>query len=92
MSFFEAGMLICFGSAWPFAIYRTWKSRSNHGKSVHFLWILELGYLLGMIHKVLYSRDVVFFLYLMNFLMVGTDMIFFYRNERIEKMHKKDLS
>ena len=34
MSIFEAIMLICFGAAWPFSIYKSYTSRENTGKSI----------------------------------------------------------
>ena len=40
MSFFEAGMLICFGASWPFAVAKTYKSKSVKGKSRLFLSLI----------------------------------------------------
>ena len=37
MSIFEAGMLICFGASWPFAVMKTYKTKSVKGKSRLFL-------------------------------------------------------
>jgi len=37
MSIFEALMMIFFGLAWPFSIYKSYKSKSNNGKSLWFL-------------------------------------------------------
>ena len=28
MSIFEAGMIFCFGASWPFALYKTFKTKS----------------------------------------------------------------
>lgn len=78
MSIFEAGMMICFGASWPFQVAKTYKTKQVKGKSILFLWLVELGYVLGMIHKALYSPDIVFFLYLLNFVLVGTDMVLYY--------------
>lgn len=82
MSIFEALMLICFGAAWPFSIYRSWKSGTSEGKSLFFLLILLGGYLSGIIHKVKYSYDHVIFLYILNFTMVGIDTLLFFRNKK----------
>ena len=84
MSIFEAGMLLCFGSAWPVNIYKSLKSRSTGGKSLMFLFILEAGYIFGIINKLVYSRDIVLFLYILNFLMISMDIILYYRNKRLE--------
>lgn len=82
MSFFEAGMLICFGASWPFAVAKTYKSKSVKGKSRLFLSLIILGYLFGMINKILNSVDIVFWLYVVNLLLVSTDLYFclLYRN------------
>lgn len=85
MSIFEAIMMLCFGMAWPFSLYRSYVSRSNKGKSVGFLYVVIIGYAAGITHKLLYSRDYVIYLYLLNALMVTTDIILYYRNRRIEK-------
>ena len=76
MSFFEAGMLICFGISWPFAVRKTFKTKSVKGKSKLFLFLIILGYIFGMINKILNSMDIVFWLYVVNLLLVGTDFIF----------------
>lgn len=77
-------MLICFGAAWPFSIYRSVKSRSTHGKSLLFLLVLILGYLAGILNKLLYHYDAVVYLYLLNALMVSTDALLWLRNRRLE--------
>ena len=89
MSIFEAGMLICFGMAWPVSIIRSYKSRSTKGKSPVFSIVVLLGYLSGMIHKLLYSNDIVMYLYLLNFVMVSIDLILWFRNAQIEKNEGK---
>ena len=84
MSVFEIIMMGCFGMAWPVSIYKSYTSRQTKGKSVAFLFILVAGYIAGIIHKLLYSRDGVIFLYILNALMVFADIALFYRNKRIE--------
>jgi len=85
MSLFEAGMLLCFGLAWPVNIYKSFKSRSTKGKSVSFLFIILIGYVLGITHKLLYNRDIILVLYIVNFLMVMTDIVLYYCNYHREK-------
>ncbi len=84
MSVFEALMLICFGTAWPFAVYRSWRSRSTGGKSALFLYVIFAGYVSGTIHKILYSFDPVIWLYVANGVMVAADIALYHRNRRIE--------
>lgn len=85
MSIFEAIMLLCFGAAWPFSIWKSCKSRSNEGKSMKFMIVVEVGYLSGMLHKWLYSFDLVFFLYALNFMLVLTDILLYRRNARLAR-------
>ena len=75
MSMFEAGMLVCFGASWPFAVYKTWKSKTSAGKSMVFLWLVFIGYLSGILHKVVYNMDLVVFLYAANAILVLTDLV-----------------
>lgn len=75
-------MLICFGAAWPFSIYRSYKSKSVKGKSFIFLFVVFIGYIAGILHKVFYNFDNVIYLYTLNMVMVGIDMGLFLRNRR----------
>ena len=83
MSIFEMIMLVCFGVAWPFSIIKSYKSRDNNGKSVVFLFIVVIGYISGIVHKLMYSSDGVIFLYILNAIMVSTDITLYYRNQRL---------
>jgi hypothetical protein len=84
-SIFEAGMLICFGLAWPTSIIKSLRSKSAKGKSGVFSFIVIIGYLCGIIHKFMYSRDIVLILYFINIVMVTTDLMLWFRNKRFEK-------
>jgi len=83
MSIFEAIMLVCFGAAWPFSIYKSYVSRSVQGKSAFFLLIVLLGYVAGIMHKLLYQYDMVIYLYILNFIMVSVDFLLYLRNSRL---------
>lgn len=93
MSIFEALMMLGFGIAWPFNIYRSVKTKTAAGKSFLFMITIELAYICGMIHKILYNFDLVFWLYVLNFLMVLTDIILMIRNSRIDafREHRRQL-
>ncbi len=82
LSVYEAIMLICFGASWPFALYKTFKTKSTKGKSAKFLILVIIGYLAGVIHKILYSYDFVIWLYVLNMIMVSSDLVMYiiYRN------------
>lgn len=85
MSIFEAGMLLCFGAAWPMNILKSLRSRTAAGKSVLFQWAILIGYICGITNKILYDRDIVLALYILNFLMVATDTILIYRNRALDR-------
>ena len=80
MSVFEIIMLLCFGAAWPFSIYKSYTSRKNAGKSVIFLLIVLVGYAAGVLHKIFHSLDFVIYLYILNGAMVIADIGIYYRN------------
>ncbi|MGM0418796.1 MAG: hypothetical protein ACQEQS_08755 [Thermodesulfobacteriota bacterium] len=85
MSFFEILMLLCFGSAWPASIYKSFTSRDNSGKSLAFMIIIFTGYISGFFHKLFYNYDYVIWLYIFNACLVATDMALYYRNSKIVK-------
>jgi hypothetical protein len=79
LSPYEAGMLLCFGASWPFALYKTWKTKSSQGKSFVFLWLVFLGYLSGILHKIFFRMDLIIVLYILNAAMVLADTLLSYR-------------
>jgi len=85
MPIFEIAMLLCFGAAWPFSIYRSYTSRSTRGKSVVFLWIVWIGYVFGILNKWFAGLDYVVCFYLLNLGMVSIDIGLYYRNRRMVK-------
>ncbi|RKY56866.1 MAG: hypothetical protein DRP93_00435 [Candidatus Neomarinimicrobiota bacterium] len=89
MSHFEIIMLICFGAAWPFSIYRSWVSRSTKGKSLLFMIIVMVGYIAGVLHKIYFDHDLVIYLYGLNFFMVAVDVVLYFRNRAKEKKNEK---
>jgi len=89
MSIFEAVMLLCFGMAWPFSIYKSWKTKENGSKSLIFLTALIIGYISGIIHKIMYNFDGVIFLYILNAVMVFIEIIFFIQNKKRFKLENE---
>lgn len=74
MSIFEGLMILCFGASWPFALWKTYKTKDVKGKSIRFLVLILIGYMFGIIHKILCNTDIVIWLYFINFAMIGTDL------------------
>ncbi|NLU10944.1 MAG: hypothetical protein GXW90_08450 [Tepidanaerobacter acetatoxydans] len=88
MSIFEVIMLVCFGMAWPMNIYKSLTTKSVEGKSCLFLYAIAIGYLSGIIHKIVYSRDIVLVLYVINLIMVSTDIFLYHRNVRLMRQNR----
>lgn len=82
---FEFLMLCCFGFSWPFSIMKSITSKSTKGKSLLFMVLIELGYIFGIIHKVLNSFNWVTYVYAVLFFVVLVDICLYFRNARIEK-------
>jgi hypothetical protein len=80
VSVFEIAMLVCFGAAWPVSIYKSLKTRAVAGKSLIFLIIVLVGYMAGVLHKLIFHYDLVIFLYALNALMVSVDIVLYLRN------------
>ena len=85
MGGFEFMMLVCFGFSWPFSILKSIRSRSTKGKSLVFMLLVLCGYIFGLIHKLLYSRDWVIWAYAAAMLLVVIDLLLYVRNWRDER-------
>lgn len=83
-SIFEISMLVCFGVSWPINIYKSITSKTAKGKSVMFLVIIWIGYICGIAHKFLYSRDIVLILYVFNLVLVSIDFVLTMRNRALD--------
>lgn len=84
MSPFEIVMLVCFGSAWPFSIHKSWTTRRVGSKSLIFLFALFVGYIAGILHKIFFLFDLVIVLYAVNGTMVAIDIALYFRNRYLE--------
>ncbi len=82
----EAAMLVCFGSSWPFQVFKTWRSKTAAGKSLLFLSLLLTGYVCGFFGKLLREVDWVALLYVCNAALVSTDLILSLRYRKRDKL------
>lgn len=78
-SVFEILMLLCFAFSWPFSIIKALKTKMVIGKSPIFMIIIIIGYIMGIIHKLLYNNDFVLYLYILNALIVSFDLFLYYK-------------
>lgn len=83
--FFECIMLICFGLSWPISVYKSFTSRSTKGKSVVFILAILIGYIAGIIGKIAGNLiNYVLVLYIINVVMVLTDLVMYFLNKKAE--------
>lgn len=89
--FLEAGMIILFGVSWPLNVIKSITSKSTNGKSLLFLLLIELGYISGVLGKIISNSITwVFVFYIFNFIMVSLDLILYFINRNKEKKYKAD--
>lgn len=77
-SIWEVLFLVCFAISWPVSIAKSLRTKVVIGKSPLFMSLIILGYIFGITHKFLYSKDIVVFLYIFNALLVSTDLFLYY--------------
>jgi len=81
---FELIMLICFGSSWPFAIAKTLRTNVVKGKSPVFLILILIGYIAGILNKLVTNLDYVIWLYCLNGSMVLIEIALYIRYEKVD--------
>ena len=93
----EIVMILCFGASWPFNVAKSFRARTAKGKSLLFLILIEVGYIAGIAAKLtnpVYmaafgEKWYVLFFYVLNFTMVGVDVVLYFHNKRLDKMAGK---
>jgi hypothetical protein len=83
----EAVMFICFGLSWPVSLVKTLRTKRVTGKSPLFLVLIIIGYICGITHKLIASRDIVILLYLVNLSMILADLGLYLRYSIKEQAH-----
>lgn len=85
VSICETIMLICFGLSWPISVYKSATSRSTKGKSAVFTVAIILGYVAGIVGKLVGGTlNYTFALYLINLAFVSVDLVLYFVNRRRE--------
>lgn len=86
----EIMMVVAFGLSWPNNIITTLKNKSTKGKSLAFLLFIDFGYVCGIVAKLLSPsfKWYVMFFYVLNFIMVSTDLILYFYYRKKEKTGK----
>lgn len=83
---FEFIMLACFGLSWPISVYKSIKSKSTQGKSVVFIIAIIIGYISGIIGKIVNNQlNYVLIIYCFNLIVVSVDLVLYFINRKREK-------
>lgn len=86
----EVLMMLSFGSAWPFSISKSYRSRTAKGKSPIFLIILMVGYIFGILAKITAGNlNYVVFFYILNLGLVLTDFLLYLRNRQLDQARER---
>lgn len=93
----EVIMIVSFGASWPLNVIKSYKARTIKGKSLAFLCLIFFGYIAGISSKLLnpvYMASIsekwyVLFFYVLNLVMVGTDLILYIRNYKLDKQSEQ---
>ena len=89
----EIIMIVSFGASWPLNVLKSYRARSTKGKSLAFLFLIFFGYIAGITSKLVNEAYMasfaqkwyVLFFYVLNFIMVGADLVMYVRNYRLDK-------
>lgn len=93
----EIIMIVSFGASWPMNVMKSYKARTTKGKSLAFLCLIFFGYIAGIASKLINESYMnsfsqkwyVLFFYVLNLIMVGADIIIYFRNKRLDKLSEK---
>ena len=90
---FEIIMIVSFGASWPLNVIKSYKTKTTKGKSLGFLLLIFFGYIAGITSKLInpvYMEQIgekwyVLFFYVLNFVMVGADLVLYAINYKHDK-------
>ena len=90
----EIIMIVSFGASWPMNVMKSYRARTAKGKSLAFLCLILFGYVAGITSKLVNEAYMaafaqkwyVLFFYVLNFLMVGVDLMLYIRNHKLDKL------
>ena len=89
----EITMIVLFGCSWPMNVIKSYRARTTKGKSLMFLLFIFVGYIAGIASKFVNpeymanfsTKWYVLVFYILNFCMVGADLVLYVRNYRLDK-------
>ena len=94
----EIVMIVSFGISWPLNVIKSYKARTTKGKSLPFLLLIFFGYIAGITSKLVNETYMaafaqkwyVLFFYVLNFVMVGADLLMYVRNKRLDMASERE--
>ena len=96
----EITMIVSFGASWPLNVIKSYKARTTKGKSIAFLLLIFFGYIAGITSKLVNvdymanfaSKWYVLFFYVLNFIMVGADIVMYVRNLKLDRERANEVN
>ena len=87
----EILMVVSFGASWPINVIKSYRVRTTKGKSLGFLVLIFVGYICGIASKLTAAQYhwYVLFFYVLNLIMVGLDILLYWRNFNLDKTAEK---
>ncbi len=88
----EIVMIVSFGASWPINLRKNIKGKSTKGISLSFYLLIFAGYIAGIFSKFMNeaymaqfaSKWYVLVFYFFNLVMVGLNIIVYFRNKKLE--------
>ena len=89
----EIIMIVSFGVSWPVNVLKSYRAGTTNGKSLVFLLLIFFGYIAGISSKLINDAYIASFadkwyvlvFYVLNLIMVGCDVVIYFRNYRLDK-------
>ena len=90
--YLEIAMILSFGASWPMNVIKSYKARTTQGKSLSFLILILFGYICGIAGKLMAESInwFVLFFYILNAVMVATDLALYARNYKLDQARKEE--
>lgn len=87
----EVCMIVAFGCSWPMNVIKSYRVRTTNGKSLAFLLLIFGGYICGITGKLMAPsfKWYVLGFYILNFIMVGADIMLYVRNYHLDRQKNK---
>lgn len=85
----EATMLVCFGFSWPMNLIKNIRAKTASSMSLKFIILIITGYVAGIVAKLITHRfNYVLLIYLLNLVVVSANLIVYFKNKKIDKVHQ----